>query len=293
MVSHTGGKTLRRIRKAVIPAAGYGTRLLPITKVIPKELLPIGNKPAIQYVVEEAVASGIEEIILVCHPSKTAIVDYFKPDPALKSFLGDRKKIKEISELDRIEGLARFQVVFQEEPKGLGHAIWCARDAVGNEPFLVMLPDVLISNGKPATKLLIEACQDGSEWGLLLERIRSSDVSSYGVIRGERVGQGQYRLLGAVEKPNPGEAPSELGIVGRYLLPPEIFSILENLKAGMMGEIQLTDAIDRLSHESPGLGVLCSGDVLDIGTLQGLAKAYQYFEDIQTPTFTKIHKVIG
>lgn len=272
------GKSLKRIRKAVIPAAGYGTRLLPITKVVPKELLPIGNKPAIQYVVEEAVAAGVEEIILVCHPSKMEIVDYFKPNKDLRSFLESKGKREEIDELERVESMARFEVVYQEEPLGLGHAVLCAREAVGDEPFLVMLPDVLIPANNRATNDLVKACPDPSDWGLLLERIPQSQISSYGIVRAEAMGPLRHRLRGAVEKPGPDEAPSDLGILGRYLLTSEIFADLRSLKAGKRGEIQLTDAIDALAQRSPGTGLLNEGRFFDIGTPEGLVEAYQSME---------------
>src|SRR5262249_22665317 len=239
---------LKSIKKALIPAAGYGTRFLPITKVVPKELLPIGNKPAIHYVVEEAVRSGIEEIILVCNPSKNGIIDYFKPDKNLHKFLEKKGKREEIAIIRDIESIAEFRVVYQKESLGLGHAVLCAQKEVKNDPFIVILPDVLISDELPATQYLIDACEDGEEWGMLVERVTQSEVSSYGIARIDKGGDGFYRLTGAVEKPKPSDAPSDLGIVGRYLLPPEIFGILERVKTGALGEIQLTDAIDQLAR---------------------------------------------
>ncbi len=268
---------MQKIRKAVIPAAGYGTRFLPITKVVPKELLPIGRKPVIQYVVEEAVASGMEEIVLVCHRSKTAIIDYFKPDPDLKSFLRERGKKDEMAELERIESLATFKVVYQEEPLGLGHAVWCAREAVGEEPFVVMLPDVLAIGEVPASRPLMEACSGGGEWGLLLERVPKDRISSYGIIRGKKSGEGAFRIEGAVEKPMAEEAPTDLAILGRYLFPPDIFDIIASMKGGALGEIQLTDAIDRLANKVPGIGLLSQGTVFDVGTPEGWQEANRHF----------------
>jgi UTP--glucose-1-phosphate uridylyltransferase len=271
---------LKPIKKAVIPAAGYGTRFLPITKVVPKELLPIGNKPAIQYVVEEAVRSGIEEIILVCNPCKSGIIDYFKPDKGLQAFLEKKGKKEELEELDRIESMVKFKVVYQKEPLGLGHAVWCARKEIGSEPFLVILPDVLIEDEIPAAQHLMEACQGGSEWGVLVERVTPSEVSSYGVVRVEKVREKIYRLIGAVEKPKPSEAPSDLGILGRYLLPPEIIDILEGVGEGALGEIQLTDALDILARKWSGRAVMSRGEIFDVGTPEGLREAYQYFEEV-------------
>jgi UTP--glucose-1-phosphate uridylyltransferase len=273
-----GAMHLKSVKKAVIPAAGYGTRFLPITKVVPKELLPIGNKPAIHYVVEEALASGVEEIVLVCHPSKTEIIDYFRPNKEVRRFLEKKGKKEELIELERIESMARFHVVYQNEPLGLGHAVWCARKEIGQEAFSVILPDVLILDKVPATQQLLEHCR-GGEWGVLVERIPPSEISSYGVIRMEKIRDRVYRLLGAVEKPKDSQAPSDLGILGRYLLPPNIFGILESLKAGTGGEIQLTDAIDLLASEMSGRGVMASGDIFDIGTPEGLREAYQYFDE--------------
>lgn len=260
-----------KIRKAVIPCAGFGTRFLPITKIVPKELLPIGDKPAIHYVVEEAVAAGIEEIILVCNRQKISIVDYFRPDTALIRFLEKRGKSAEIQRLAEIESLADFTVVYQEEALGLGDAVLCTREAVGQESFLVMLPDVLILQEIPASRQLIESC--GGSWGIILERVPKERISSYGVIRGEEISSGLYRIQGAVEKPVAGEAPSDLGILGRYLFTPDIFEEIGRCREGVLGEIQLTDAIDSLARRQNGLGVVCREKVFDVGTPQGLAAA--------------------
>ncbi len=269
---------LKSVKKAVIPAAGYGTRFLPITKVVPKELLPIGNKPAIQYVVEEAVAAGIEEIILVCHPSKVGIIDYFRPNKDVRSFLEKKGKKEEMVELERIESLADFRVVHQKEPRGLGHAVWCARKEIGDEPFLVMLPDVLIKEESPSIRALLDTSLR-SDWGLLLERLTPSEVPSYGVIRGEKIRDRLYEITGAVEKPSYAQAPSNLGILGRYLLPPEILPILNELREGVLGEIQLTDAVDILASKNPGHGLLVNGEIFDIGTPEGFREANSYFLD--------------
>ena len=264
---------MQQVKKAVIPAAGFGTRFLPVTKVVPKELLPIGNKSAIQYVVEEAVASGVEEIILVSHPSKQSIFDYFQPDAKLKDFLQKKGKKKELKELERIESLACIRVVIQEEPLGLGHAILCAREAVGGDRFFVILPDVLVETEIPACRQLLEVCGGERDWGVLLERVGQERLSSYGIVRGETLPDGSYCVRGAVEKPTPKNAPSDLAILGRYLFTPEIFEILEGLRPGAIGEIQLTDAIDRFAKRRQGAGAICQGEVFDIGTPQGLREA--------------------
>lgn len=266
---------MRGIRKAVIPVAGHGTRFLPLTKVVPKQLFPLGKKPVIQYVVEEAVASGIEEIIFVCHPDKKQTVDYFRTDPGLKRFLAKAKKKREIKTLCGIESMATYRTAYQDRPLGLGHAVWCARQAVAGEPFLVLLPDVIICHPKPASRQLIRQCRD--QWGLLVTRVPPSRIEAYGVIEGQKLSDRNYRLKGAVEKPKPHEAPSNLGIVGRYLFPPSIFDHLENAKKGALGEFQLTDAIDALIKSEPGRAILCQGKIFDVGTLEGFAQAWAGF----------------
>lgn len=268
---------MTKIRKAVIPCAGYGTRFLPVTKLIPKELLPIGNKPAIQYVVEEAVAAGIREIILVCNPHKPPIVDYFRSDAALKVFLKSRGKIKEAEELERIESLADFQVVYQEEAKGLGDAVLAAAGAVGGERFAVMLPDVLLFEKSPSLSRLIQVCEAEPEsWGLLLEKVSQSRISSYGIVKIEGKDADRLVVQGAVEKPKPEDAPSDLAILGRYLLTPAIFDLIRESAPGCLGELQLTDALNVLCRRAPGLGLVFKETLFDVGNPKGLARANDY-----------------
>jgi UTP--glucose-1-phosphate uridylyltransferase len=267
---------VKKIRKAVIPAAGYGTRLLPITKAVHKELLPIGTKPVIQFVVEEAAAAGIEEIILVCNRSKFSIADYFRPDEGLNRFLSERGKTKELEELRRIESLARLSTAYQDQPLGLGHAILCAKQAVGDEPFLVMLPDVLIADGGSVSVRLIEEEKKNGGWGVALERVSPERAGLYGIIRGKEE-DGIYRIDGAVEKPKKNESPSDLAMLGRYLFPSEIFELLEKQRPGVLGEIQLTDAIDALAKTKPGYGIVCKSEIFDVGTSEGFKKASVYF----------------
>lgn len=266
------------IKKVVIPAAGYGTRFLPITKVVPKELLPIGNKPAIHYIVEEAVALGVEEVILVCHPSKAELIDYFRPNPELRRFLKKRGKTNELLELEKIESMARFRVVYQDEPLGLGHAVWCAREAIAGESFWVSLPDVLMPGGARASGRLMESCSREGDWGLLVKQIVAEEVSLYGIISGREIEPTVYRIDGAVEKPKAQDAPSRLAILGRYLLPPDILEILEGLPQGADGEIQLTDAIDVLARKRAGHGILVDGKTFDAGTPDGLRAAAKHYE---------------
>ncbi len=273
---------MQKVRKAVIPAAGYGTRLLPITKAVPKELLPLGNKPVIQYVVEEAVASGVEEIILVCHPSKFSVFDYFQPNSDFSAFLLERGKKKELEELRKIESLATFRLVYQEQPSGLGHAVWCARKLIGDENFLVLLPDVLINHEVSGVCQLLDSCSEVGEWGLLLEEVSREKAKSYGIVGGREV-EGYFRIESAVEKPDPEMTPSRFGILGRYLLPPKIFQLIEQTGPGALGEIQLTDAINLLAREQPGRGLVCQGRLFDLGVPEGLLKASNYFQKSSSP----------
>ncbi len=265
--------SLKKITKAVIPAAGYGTRLLPVTKVVPKELLPIGTKPAIQYIVEEAIASGIKEIILIGSPAKKMILDYFRPDPNLNRFLKSRHKLKELEELRRIESLVKWTLVYQREPRGLGHAIQCAEKAVGDEPFLVMLPDDLVAGKTPAALQLMRACGREKTWGLLVKRVPGGRISSYGVIGGKKLRENCWRIDRTVEKPKPFEAPTDLAILGRYLFTPEIFPLIGRSGRGALGEIQITDAINLLARKQSGVGLICKGHTLDVGNPQGLMEA--------------------
>lgn len=266
-----------KVTKAVIPCAGYGTRLFPVTKLVPKELLPIGTKPAIQYIVEEAVAAGITDIILVCSRNKLSIADYFRADAALHGFLQERGKDSELKQLKAIEEMAKVTVVYQETPKGLGDAVLCARREVGNDPFLVSLPDDLIFGEPNPVPALIDACSAHNlPWGLMLKEVQREKITSYGIISGDVIGHDIYGINGAVEKPAPEEAPSNLGILGRYLLDPTIFEALARASSGSLGEIQLTNAINTLARTRPGCGLVCRNRLFDIGTMDGLLSAWSY-----------------
>ncbi|MEE9262326.1 MAG: UTP--glucose-1-phosphate uridylyltransferase GalU [Dehalococcoidia bacterium] len=261
------------IKKAVIPAAGVGTLFLPTTKAIPKELLPLLDKPLIQYAVEEAVASGIREIILVTSQGKEALERYFKPDPALESFLKDRGSLELQTEVRRVTSLAKMSYVEQKEPLGLGHAVLTAKDLVGDEPFAVMLPDDVIQSAKPALGQMIEVYHSQGGGVIAVEEVPRDQVSSYGVITPEPLSDEVYRIHGVVEKPPPEKAPSNLAIVGRYILPPEIFDCLERTCPGAKGEIQLTDGLALLMETQELYGYRFSGTRHDGGTPLGLLKA--------------------
>lgn len=266
------------VRKAIIPVAGYGTRLFPVTKVVPKELFPIGNKPVIHHIIEELIKSGIKEVIFVCHRNKIKVIDYFIADDKPFSPKIVMNKKQEIEELEEIRSSVIFHVVYQEKALGLGHAVLCARKLVKGEPFLVILPDILICQKKPATLQLIEGCKDGS-WGVLLTKITQEEVYSYGVVESVKTKNKDIFLIqGAVEKPQNGKAPSNLGILGRYLFMPDIFDLIGKLFIPTRrDEIQLTDAINTLAHKSPGKGILCSGNIFDTGTTEGFLRTIKHF----------------
>jgi UTP--glucose-1-phosphate uridylyltransferase len=263
-----------RIRKAVIPAAGLGTRVLPATKAVPKEMLPLADKPAIQYIVEEAVASGVEHITIVTSRSKRAIEDHFDVSPELEAALlrkGDRARLDELA---RIEGMARLSFVRQQRALGLGHAVLVAKDIVGAEPFGVMLGDDLVDHPEqPCLGQLIEAQARFGGSVLAVMRVPREQVSRYGVVTlepGGPVAPGLYRMRDVVEKPHPDEAPSDLVVIGRYVLSPGIFPALEVTPAGAGGEIQLTDAIRLLLRHEPVYALEFAGVRYDTGDPVGL-----------------------
>lgn len=243
------------IRKAVIPAAGQGTRMLPATKSVPKEMLPLADRPAIQYLVEEAVASGIEHITLVTSRGKRALEDYFDAAPELRATIERKGDAAMLAMLDHIETMARFSFTRQRQPRGLGHAILVARDEVGHEPFGVLLGDDLVENpAQPCLRQLIEAHARYGGCVLAVMRVPREQISRYGIVAlaaGGQVDARTHRVMGLVEKPAPEEAPSDLAIIGRYVLTPGIFDELERTAPGRGGEIQLTDALHTLGEREP------------------------------------------
>jgi UTP--glucose-1-phosphate uridylyltransferase len=252
-----------KVRKAVIPAAGLGTRFLPATKAIPKEMLPIVDVPTLQLVVEEALASGIEEVVLVTARGKSALEDHFDVSFELERTLADRNKGELLAQVERISKMVRIVSVRQKEPLGLGHAVLVARQAVGDEPVAVLLGDDLYDTDgrpRPATGQLIDAAArlDGAGVIALME-VPAGQEHLYGVVAGEPAAPSLWRLSDMVEKPAPGSAPSRLAIVGRYVLPAEIWPILERTPPGKNGEIQLTDALRTLARDGAG----CYGAIID------------------------------
>jgi UTP--glucose-1-phosphate uridylyltransferase len=260
------------IRKAVFPAAGLGTRFLPATKAQPKEMLPIVDKPIIQYGVEEAVAAGIDQIIVVTGRDKRAIVDHFDISFELEHYLKDRGKTRELQLVRKISDLVDITYIHQKEPLGLGHAVLMAKDVVGNEPFAVFLADDIIRSHTPAIKQMMDVFGPRQASVLALQRVEPDQVSRYGIVKVGKSDGRIHEVVDMVEKPDPEKAPSNLAILGRYILKPSIFGILETTHEGVGGEIQLTDAIRTLAQQEQVLGLEFEGTYHDVGTVPGFLK---------------------
>ena len=269
---------MTRVRKAVFPAAGLGTRFLPATKAQPKEMLVLVDKPVIQYGVEEAIASGIESVILVTGRGKNAIEDHFDVAGELEAFLESRGKTELLAEVRKVSNLANFAYVRQREPLGLGHAVLVTRELIGNEPFAVILGDDVIDADPPALRQLMDVFERVDGPVIAVERVPESDVSSYGIVDiAESLGDGLFRVGDLVEKPKREEAPSNLAITGRYILTPDIFPALEATRADRTGEIQLTNGLRRLLEERPIYACAVNGVRHDTGNKLGFLKAVVYF----------------
>lgn len=263
-----------KIRKAVIPAAGLGTRFLPATKAQPKEMLPIVDKPTIQYIVEEAIHSGIEDIIIITGRGKMAIEDHFDKSYELEDTLDAKGKRELLNLVEYISNMASIHYVRQKEPKGLGHAVWCARKFVGNEPFAVMLGDDVVVSQKPCLQQMIEVYEKYACSILGVQKVELSEVNKYGIVQlGKEINARIQEVQDMVEKPKINEAPSNLAIMGRYILTPEIFDIIENIPPGAGGEIQLTDAIRVLNKKQKVLSYDYEGTRYDVGDKLGYIKA--------------------
>lgn len=277
----------QQIRKVVFPAAGLGTRFLPATKVVPKEMLALVDKPIIQYGVEEALASGIEHIIVVTGRGKSAIEDHFDFTPELDATL-DRRGKKELLALSRgVSNMARISFVRQKEPLGLGHAVLCAKDLVGDEPFAVILPDDVIDADPPCLKQMIGVFNERHGSVLATMTIEGSAISAYGVLAGspDRANPRIYNCTGMVEKPKLEDAPSKQAIIGRYVLTPRIFTLLEQTQPGAGGEIQLTDGIKALLKEEKVFGYTFEGKRYDAGDKFGMLQATVEFA-LKRPEFS-------
>ena len=268
------------IRKAVFPAAGLGTRFLPATKAHPKEMLPLVDKPIIQYGVEEAVAAGIANIILVTGRGKNAIEDHFDVSVELETFLEARGKREQLDEIRKISNMINVAYVRQGEPLGLGHAVLAARELIGQEPFAVILGDDVIDADPPAIRQMMDVFERVGGPALAVERVPRADISSYGVIApaaGADLGEGVYRVRDLVEKPPAHEAPSDLAIIGRYILTPDVFPALAATKSDRTGEIQLTNGLRELLKTRPVFACEIKGVRHDTGNKLGFLKAVVYF----------------
>lgn len=264
-----------KVRKAIIPAAGLGTRFLPATKAQPKEMLPIVDKPTIQYIVEEAIDSGIEDIIIISGRGKRAIEDHFDTSYELEATLEKNNKLEMLEMVEEISNLANIHYIRQKEPKGLGHAIYCANRFIGNEPFAVLLGDDIVVSEKPCLQQLMEVYEEKKASIIGVHSVPKEDVNKYGIIEPkEENSDGRIqKVKSLIEKPNIEEAPSNLAIMGRYILTPAIFDILKTLPPGKGNEIQLTDAIEILNRQESVFAYNFVGDRYDVGDKLGFIQA--------------------
>ena len=265
------------LRNAVFPAAGLGTRILPATKAFPKELLPLVDRPIIQYGVEEAARSGLRRIILVTSPGNVMTGAHFEPNPSLEALLAERGKTDALEVIRSLSDLAEVTTIHQDQPLGLGHAVLVAKAQVGEEPFAVVLPDDIIDADPPALRQMIDVYTEHSGPVLLVERVPREAVQRYGVIDATPLQDGVYQVRDLVEKPPPDKAPSDLAIVGRYILTPDVFGVLEQTGRDAGGEIQLTDGLRRLARERPLYACELRGVRHDAGTTLGFLKAAIHF----------------
>ncbi|MCM3585202.1 UTP--glucose-1-phosphate uridylyltransferase GalU [Mesobacillus maritimus] len=263
---------MKKVRKAIIPAAGLGTRFLPATKAMPKEMLPIVDKPTIQYIIEEAVASGIEDIIIVTGKGKRAIEDHFDNAPELEQNLLEKGKLDLLDKVRYSSSLANIHYIRQKEPKGLGHAVWSARNFIGNEPFAVLLGDDIVQSDIPCVQQLVNQYEETGSSIIGVQQVPDNETHRYGIIDPSSVEGRRYQVNNFVEKPEHGKAPSNLAIMGRYVLTPEIFGFLEDQETGAGGEIQLTDAIQRLNQSQRVFAYDFAGQRYDVGEKLGFIK---------------------
>ncbi|WP_019720331.1 UTP--glucose-1-phosphate uridylyltransferase GalU [Heyndrickxia coagulans] len=264
---------MKKVRKAIIPAAGLGTRFLPATKAMPKEMLPIVDKPTIQYIVEEAVESGIEDIIIVTGKGKRAIEDHFDNAWELEQNLAEKGKFDLLDKVRYSSNLANIHYIRQKEPLGLGHAVWCARNFIGDEPFAVLLGDDIVQNDPPCLKQLIDEYEKTHSSVIGVQEVPEEETHRYGIIAPASQNGRSYQVEKFVEKPEQGTAPSNLAIIGRYLLTPEIFMFLDKQEKGAGGEIQLTDAIQQLNQIQRVFAYQFEGKRYDVGEKLGFIQS--------------------
>ena len=263
----------KKVRKAVIPAAGLGTRFLPATKAQPKEMLPIVDKPTLQYIIEEAVASGIEEILIITGRNKKSIEDHFDKSVELELELENKGKKELLEIVQNISNMINIHYIRQKEPRGLGDAIYCARHFIGDEPFAVRLGDDIVDNEVPCLKQLMNVYEEYRTTILGVQTVDDEDTDKYGIIAAKYIEDKVYKVKDLVEKPEPGKAPSNIAILGRYIITPEIFDILETLPLGKNGEVQLTDALRMLSKKEAMYAYDFDGVRYDVGDKLGFLKA--------------------
>lgn len=262
-----------KIKKAVIPAAGLGTRFLPATKAIPKEMLPIVDKPTIQYIVEEIIASGIEDVLIITGRNKGSIEEHFDRAVELEDNLEKTNKEEMLEEVRKISKMINIHTVRQKDPLGLGHAVYCAKSFVGNEPFAVLLGDDVVDSKKPCLKQMMEVFNEYQSTILGVQPVRWENVNKYGIVSGEKLSDTIYSVKDLVEKPNRDVAPTNIAILGRYILTPKIFEILENTSRGVGGEIQLTDGLKKLSNIEKMFAYTFEGKRYDVGSKIGFLEA--------------------
>jgi UTP--glucose-1-phosphate uridylyltransferase len=300
-LSQAGTEILRRgvirlkVKKAIIPAAGLGTRFLPATKAQPKEMLPIVDKPTIQYIVEEAIQSGIEDIIIVTGRGKRTIEDHFDKSYELEDILNRKGEMDILRLVQDISELGNIHYIRQKEPKGLGHAIYCARSFIGQEPFAVLLGDDIVHSDVPCLKQLLDVFDEYNTTIVGVQHVPEKDVSKYGIVDCRPVGDRLYKINDMVEKPDRDKAPSNIGILGRYVITPGIFPFLENAKPGKGGEIQLTDALKHLAHVEDVYAYDFIGKRYDVGNKIGFLQATVEFalerEDLRNEFIDYLKKI--
>lgn len=284
------------VRKAIIPAAGLGTRFLPATKAQPKEMLPIVDKPTLQYIIEEAVQSGIEEILIITGRNKKSIEDHFDKSVELEIALESTGKYDLLEQVRNISDMVNIHYIRQKEPKGLGHAILCARSFIGNEPFAVLLGDDIVDSREPCLKQMIDIYDQFKTTILGVQDVAQEHVDKYGIVDGQQIQDRVYMVNGLVEKPAIESAPSNIAILGRYIINPEIFDILEHTKPGKGDEIQLTDALKVLAQRQVMYAYNFEGNRYDVGDKMGFLKATVEFalkrEDLQEPFLLYLQQVL-
>lgn len=277
---------MKKVRKAIIPAAGLGTRFLPATKAMPKEMLPIVDKPTIQYIIEEAIESGIEDIIIVTGKGKRAIEDHFDNAPELERNLEEKGKIDLLEKVQKASNIVDIHYIRQKEPKGLGHAVWCARNFIGDEPFAVLLGDDIVQAEKPCLRQLMDEYENTLSSVIGVQQVPENETNRYGIIDPLTNEGRRYQVKTFVEKPDPGTAPSNLAILGRYIFTPEIFMYLEKQEIGAGGEIQLTDAIQKLNEIQRVFAYDFEGKRYDVGEKLGFIETTLEFA-MQDPELKK------